>query len=121
MRLSLEGWRAFERGDATAALAALDRAVQLKPDDGVHRYRRGRAFLAKADRARARADFERALQVRPLPPEPFVAASYYELGAIFEASSDRARAVPMYNAASRAHGATAETRGLAQRALARLR
>jgi tetratricopeptide (TPR) repeat protein len=121
MRLSLDGWRALERGDATAALAALERAVQLRPDDGVHRYRRGRVFLATTDRARARADFERALQVRPLPPEPFVAASYYELGAIFEASSDRARALAMYDAASRAHGATAETRSLAQRALARLR
>jgi tetratricopeptide (TPR) repeat protein len=120
-RLSLEGWRALEHGDATAALAALDRAVQLKPDDGVPRYRRGRVFLAKADRARARADFEKALQVRPLPPEPFVAASYVELGAILEASSERARAVSMYDAAARAHGASAETRSLAQRALARLR
>jgi hypothetical protein len=73
------------------------------------------------DRARARADFERALQVRPLPPAPVVAASYYELGGIFEASSDRTRALSMYDAASRAHGASAETRSLAQRALARLR
>jgi hypothetical protein len=120
-RLSLEGWRAFERGDATAALAALDAAVQLRPDDGVHRYRRGRVLAAKPDRARARSDFERALQVRPLPPPPFVAASYYELGAIFEASSDRARAITMYESASRAHAASAETRSLAQRALARLR
>jgi hypothetical protein len=120
-RLSLEGWRVFERGDAGGALAPLDRAVQLKPDDGVHRYRRGRVLLVKQDRARARDDFERALQVRPLPPAPFVAASYYELGGIFEASSDRARALSMYDAASRAHGASAETRSLAQRALARLR
>jgi tetratricopeptide (TPR) repeat protein len=120
-RLSLEGWRAFERGDAARALAPLDRAVQLRPDDGVHRYRRGCVFLAAQDRARARGDFERALQVRPLPPAPFVAASYYELGSIFETSSDRPRALSMYEAASRAHGATAETRSLAQRALARLR
>jgi tetratricopeptide (TPR) repeat protein len=120
-RLSLDGWRAFERGDATGALPPLDRAVQLRPDDGVHRYRRGRVLLATGERERARADFERALQVRPLPPAPFVAASYYELGVIFEASADRARAAAMYDAASRAHGAPAETRRLAQHALARLR
>ena len=120
-RLSIEGWRTFERGDAAGALAPLERAVQLRPDDGVHRYRRGRVCLAMQDRARARADFERALQVRPLPPAPFVAASYYELGGMFEASSDRTRALSMYDAASRAHGASAETRSLAQRALARLR
>ena len=120
-RLSIEGWRTFERGDAAGALAPLERAVQLRPDDGVHRYRRGRVCLAMQDRARARADFERALQVRPLPPAPFVAASYYELGGMYEASSDRTRALSMYDAASRAHGASAETRSLAQRALARLR
>ena len=120
-RLSLEGWRAFERGDASRALAPIDRAVQLRPDDGVHRYRRGRVLLATQDRVRARADFERALQARPLPPAPFVAASYYELGGIFETGSDRARALQMYDAASRAHGAAADTRILAQRALARLR
>ncbi|MGE5200121.1 MAG: hypothetical protein ACM3H9_10805, partial [Rhodospirillaceae bacterium] len=120
-RLSLDGWRALERGDAAAARAALDRAVQLRPDDGVHRYRRGRALLALQDRAAARADFERALQVRPLPPAPFVADSYCQLGAIFEASADRARAVSMYDAAAHAHGAWAATRDRAQRALARLR
>lgn len=121
LRLSLDGWRAFERGDTAGARAALDRAVQIEPDNGVHRYRRGRVLEAQADRGGARADFERALQVRPLPPAPFVAGSYYELGAIFEASSDRPRAVAMYDAAARAHAAPAETRRLAQRALARLR
>ena len=120
-RLSLDGWRAFERGEVAGAAASLDRAVQIRPDDGVHRYRRGRVLLATRDGAAARADFERALQVRPLPPAPYVAASYYELGAILEAASDRARAVSMYEVASRAHGAWAETRTLAQRALARLR
>lgn len=120
-RLSLDGWRAFERGDATGARAALDRAVQLRPTDGVHRYRRGRVFKAMQDPSQARSEFERALQARPLPPAPYVAASYYELGAIFEDASDRARAIAMYDAAARAHGAPAETRSLAQRALARLR
>jgi len=120
-RLSIDGWRAFERHDAAGAIAALDRAVQLRPDDGVHRYRRGRALGATGDRVRARADFERALQVRPLPPPPFVAGSYFELGAMFEASSDRARAIAMYASAARAHGAPAETRARAERALARLR
>jgi tetratricopeptide (TPR) repeat protein len=121
LRLSLDGWRAFERGDPAGARAPLDRAIQLRPDDGVHRYRRGRVLAAQGDRTAARADFERALQVRPLPPAPFVAGSYYELGAIFEGSSDRARALAMYDAAARAHGAPADTRSAAQRALARLR
>jgi len=97
--------RAFERGAADDALARLDRAVALRPDEGVHRYRRGRILAAREDRARAQADYERALQARPLPPPPFVAASYYELGALFEAASDRARAIAMYEHASRVFAA----------------
>jgi tetratricopeptide (TPR) repeat protein len=120
-RLSLEGWRAFERGDAAAAIASLDRAVELRPDDGVHRCRRGRVLAAVPEPARARADFERAVQARPLPPSPFVAASYYGLGAIAEAAGDRARALQMYDIAARAHAAGDDTRALALRALARLR
>jgi tetratricopeptide (TPR) repeat protein len=120
-RLSIEGWREFERGSTAEALAKLDRAVQLRPDDGVHRYRRGRVLAARKEASRARDDFERALRARPLPPAPFVAASYGELGALFEAAADLPRAISMYESAARAHGADADTRVLAQRALARLR
>jgi tetratricopeptide (TPR) repeat protein len=120
-RLSLEGWRAFESGSLLDAAARLARAVQLRPDDGVHRYRHGRVLAARQDRARAQTDFERALQARPAPPPPFVAASYLALGSLFDAASDRARAIAMYEAASRVRGASPETRDLAQRALVRLR
>lgn len=120
-RLSLEGWRAFERGSLADAASRLDRAVLLRPDDGVHRYRRGRVLSARQDRAGAQADFERALRVRPPPPAPFVAASYVELGVLFEAASDRPRAIAMYEAAARVSGAGPEPRDLAQRALARIR
>jgi tetratricopeptide (TPR) repeat protein len=120
-RLSLEGWRAFESGSLADAATRLDSAVQLRPDDGVHRYRRGRVYAARQDRARAQLDFERALQVRPSPPPPFVAASYLELGSLLEAAGDRARATAMYEAVARVRGASPETRDLAQRALARIR
>ncbi len=120
-RLSLDGWRSFERGSTADALAMLDRAVQLRPDDGVHRYRRGRVHGARQDRARARADYDRALNARPLPPAPFVAASYAELGALSEAEADRARAAALYQAAVRVRGAWPETYDLARRALLRLR
>jgi tetratricopeptide (TPR) repeat protein len=120
-RLSLEGWRAFESGSLRDAAARLDRAVQLRPDDGVHRYRRGRVLAARDDRAGAQTDFERALQVRPAPPPPFVAASELALGSLFDAAGDRARAIAMYEAASRVRGASPETRDLARLALERLR
>ncbi|MCX6549844.1 MAG: tetratricopeptide repeat protein [Acidobacteria bacterium] len=120
-RLSLDGWRAFERGALAEAWPRLDRAVQLRPGDGVHRYRRGRIFVARQDRAHAQADFERASQVRPSPPPPFVASAFYELGRLAEARGDLARAASLYDSAARVRGAFPETRDSAQQALSRLR
>ncbi len=120
-RLSLEGWRAFERGSLDEALAKLDRAVEARAQDGVHRYRRGRVHAALSDPARAREDFERALLARPLPPPPLVAATYEALGALAEAASDRPAAVSRYEAAARVRGAFPATRDAARSALTRLR
>ena len=120
-RLSLEGWRALERGSLSAAAPALERAVQLRPDEGVHRYRRGRLWLARQDGARAQADFERALQVRPLPAPAFVAASLLELGRLAERAGDRPRAISHYTSALKVRGADAPTRAAATQALAALR
>ena len=120
-RLSLEGWRAFERGEIGQAAQRLDRAVELRPDDGVHRFRRGRVMEARGDRARALVDFERALQVRPAPPAPFVAGSFVACGRLYEAAGDRARATSNYQWATRVRGADAPSLDAATQALARLR
>ncbi|HOG28645.1 MAG TPA: hypothetical protein PLN93_11340 [Vicinamibacterales bacterium] len=120
-RRSLDGWRAFERGAFEEALAELDRAVAARGQDGVHRYRRARVLAATGDRARAREDFQRALDSRPPPPPPFVAASYAGLGALAEAASDPARAAAMYGAALRVRGAFPDTQDQARRALQRIR
>jgi len=120
-RLSLEGWRAFERGATREAAQRLDRAIELRPDDGVHRFRRGRVLEATGDRAGALIDFERALQARPAPPAPFVAGSFVACGRLYEAAGDRARAVSNYEWATRVAGADAPTHDAAAQALARLR
>lgn len=119
-RLSLEGWRLFERGQADAAASAIDRSLRARPDDGVARYRRGRVWLASGDRERARVEFERALAVRPRPPAPFVAMSHLELGHLYAASGDRARAVAAYEWATRVPGGGAAVAADAQRARAAL-
>jgi len=120
-RLSLEGWRAFQRGALADAATRLDRAVQRKPDDGVHRYRRGMVLEAQGDRARAIADFEHALQVRPSPPAPFMAGAFLESGRLYEAAGNRARAVASYEWVARVQGADPSVREAAAQALARLR
>ncbi len=119
-RLSLEGWRDFERGATAEAARLLDRAIALRPDDGVHRFRRGRVFEASGDRARALNEFERALQARPAPPAPFVAGSFIARGRLLEAAGDRVRAISNYEWATRVYGVDAPTRDAATQALARL-
>ena len=120
-RLSIEGWRDFERGATTEAAQRLDRAIELRPDDGVHRFRRGRMFEAKGDRTRALIDFERALRARPAPPAPFVAGSFVACGRLYEAAGDRVRAISNYEWATRVAGADAPSLDAATEALARLR
>ncbi|MEI6669403.1 MAG: tetratricopeptide repeat protein [Acidobacteriota bacterium] len=120
-RLSLEGWREFERGAISEAIARLDRAVAISPGDGVHRYRRGRALEASGDRPRALADYQRAIQARPAPPAPMLAAACVGSGRLYDAAGDRERALSSYQWAARVRGADAATRDAAALALARLR
>lgn len=114
-RLSIEGWRAFERGQHAESALALDRSLHLRPDDGVTRYRRGRVWLAAGDPARALAEFERAWSARPRPPAPYVAMSHLESGHLYLAAGDRARAAAAYEQAARVHGGGAATKAAALR------
>jgi tetratricopeptide (TPR) repeat protein len=120
-RLSLEGWRAFERGALAEAAPPLDRAIQLRPDDGMHRYRRGRVFEAQGDLDRARTEYERVLRARPAPPAPMLAGAFTGLGRLHEAGGDLVRAAANYQWAARVYGIDAQTRDAAAQALARLR
>ena len=119
-RLSLEGWRALERGAATEAAASLDRAAQLRPSDPVIAFRHARLDQARHNPSQAIAGFQRVVQSRPLPPDTFVASAYLELGRLLE-SSDRTRAIAMYESVTRVRGADTSTRDEASRALGRLR
>ncbi|HXQ16285.1 MAG TPA: tetratricopeptide repeat protein [Caulobacteraceae bacterium] len=55
----------YDRGDYDGALAALDRAVALNPNDAYSLYERGLTWLAKPDYNRALADFNAVLKLQP--------------------------------------------------------
>jgi tetratricopeptide (TPR) repeat protein len=120
-RRSLEGWRALQRRALDEAGVAFADALRLRPDDAVTLYRRGQWHLARGDRAKALADFERVTQVRPLPPAPYVASSQLDAGQLYLAAGDQARAAHRFDAAARVVGADPETRETARRARAALR
>jgi tetratricopeptide (TPR) repeat protein len=118
-RLSLEGWRALERGEVAAA-ATLAHALNLAPGDAVARYRYGRALAARHDDEGALAEFERALASRASCPPTVIASAHLEAGRVHERAGRRDQAAAMYQHAARVFGSGAELRALAARALARL-
>ncbi len=119
-RLSLEGWRALERGSVADAARPLERAAELRPSDPVIVFRRAKLDEAWHNPAQAIVGFQRVIQSHPLPPDTFVAAAYLELGRLLE-PSDRPRAITMYESAARVRGADPSTRDEATRAIARIR
>lgn len=121
-RLSLEGWRLFERGAHGQGETMLQRSLELNPADPVAHFRYGRFLQAREnDAARALAEFELAIRARPRAPAPILASAYLEAGRLLEARGDRARALEMYQTVGRIAGAEPRTKDAAAKSLARLR
>jgi tetratricopeptide (TPR) repeat protein len=119
-RLSLEGWRAFERGSLEPAAAALTRAVELDPADEVARYRLARVMSARGDTARAKPLLEHVISARTTPT--FVLASARVAYAqLLERDGNRDRAIEQYRDAADLVGGDTRARDDARGALQRLR
>ena len=119
-RLSLEGWRAFERGAVDQAATTLERAQALTPEDTVTRYRYARVLESRGDDAAARQQIERVIQTRPVAPAIVLASAYVEYARLLERAGDRPEAIKMYRLATEVGGADRLARDEAARALKRL-
>ena len=120
-RLSLEGLRRLEKGDAAGADGLLARSLNLDPKDPVARYRYARVLLAKKDDEDALRQFEAAIRSGRDAPAPIIASAYYEAARVHERLARRDKAIEYYRAASTWFGGADETRANARRALIRLR
>jgi len=118
-RLSLDGWRALERGDAELAEASLTRAIEVLPDDMVARYRYARALDASGQHDRARREIETIVDARSVPAI-VRASALVERAQTLERAGDRARALAMYEDAAKIVGADPHARDQATRAMKRL-
>ena len=118
-RLSIEGWRALERGDLTAAAQALDRAVALAPGDQVTRYRRARLLLAQRNDGPA-IDALEAVIASPAAPPHIYAAACLDAAQAHERHGNAARAIELYELTVAAFGVDPRAKNTAQRALVRL-
>jgi tetratricopeptide (TPR) repeat protein len=120
-RLSLQGWRRLERGDAAGAAPELARAAILDPRDPVTRYRHARALQATHDDAAAMTEYDAALSLAASAPAPIAATAFLDAARLEERLGRRDQAIAHYQAASTWFGASAATRAAAARALLRLR
>jgi tetratricopeptide (TPR) repeat protein len=119
-RLSLQGWRALERGDLAAAARAIEESLALQPRDPVTRYRQAKLLQAQQSPANALTVFEAIAAARGSTPPTFYASACVEAARLHEQRGDRARAVDLYRTARGVFGADQRTKETAQRALTRL-
>jgi tetratricopeptide (TPR) repeat protein len=118
-RLSIEGWRALERGDTAAAAQTLDRALALAPADQVARYRKARVLLAQRSDGAAIEALEAVIASPGTPPQIYAAACL-DAAQAHEQHGSVARAIELYELTVAAFGVDPRAKITAQRALARL-
>ncbi len=119
-RLSLEGWRALERGDTSTGAALLTRADALDRDDPSIAYRLARALVARGDDAAARAALDRVVNSRRAVPAVILAAACVDYAALIERVPDRSQAIALYQRARSIVGSDPRTHAAATEALTRL-
>lgn len=119
-RVSLQGWRALERGDLATAAPLIAQSVALRPEDPVFRYREARLLLAQRDDAAAGVSLTRVLGARPELAPAIYAAACVEFAALAERQGDRTRAIEHYRKAEAIFGADARTVAEAKRMRERL-
>lgn len=119
-RLSLEGWRALERGAMADAARALAQSLTMRPDDPVTRYRHARLLQLQNDDTAALPVLESLVRARTTVPPTFYAAACVDAARIHERQGAPARALELYRNARTVFGADQRTKDEAQRAITRL-
>lgn len=119
-RLSIEGWRALERGRTSDATRALARSLSLRPGDPVTQYRQARLQMTLHNDAAALAALEAITAARAATPPTIYAAACVDAARLHEQLGASARAIDLYRAAQTVFGADQQTKEDARRSLARL-
>ena len=119
-RLSLEGWRALERGSTDESARALAQSLALRPGDPVTRYRHAQLLLARKDEAAALMTLEGIVSARASAPPTIYANACLDAARLHEQRGSRTRAIELYGAVRTVFGADERTKDAARRALTRL-
>lgn len=119
-RLSLEGWRALERGRTADATRALARSLTLRPSDPVTLYRQARLQLALHNDPAALTMLDAISRARSTTPPTIFAAACLDAARLHEQRGATPRAIELYRLAQGVFGADQHTKDDARRALSRL-
>ena len=118
-RLSLSGWRAFERGDLSTAAEVLSRARTLAPTDAMIRVRLARV-TSHTHPDRALAEFDAVIAARPRVTPVALTAAYAWSAELLEARGARTHALDRYRTATRVFAGDSRLADVARKALVRL-
>ncbi len=119
-RLSIQGWRALERGAIDEAAQALGESLMLRPADLVTQYRQARLLKAQKNDAAAMSLLDTVMSAGAAVPPAIYAAACVDAARMHEEHDSRARAIELYQAVGAVVGADRVTRDAAHDALARL-
>ena len=118
-RLSLAGWRLFEKNDLPGARETLERSLALSGNAPVARYRLGRVLQALKQDPAALAQFEMTIRHAKQAPASIVGNAYLEAARLLERTGRTDAALSYYRIASTLFGAASDTRTAATRAITR--
>lgn len=120
-RLSIDGWRALERGRLDEAERLLGQSLSIRPDEMVAKFRLARLKLAQRDTARALLLLEQvATAERGSVPPVLQGYACLDAAVALEQAGARTRANEMYLRATRIFGVDERSKETAERALVRL-
>jgi tetratricopeptide (TPR) repeat protein len=119
-RLSVQGWRALERGALDEADRALTESLAIRSDDPVTQYRHARLLHAQKNDAAAMTVLDAVIRARAVAPPTIYASACVDAARLHEQRGSRTRAIELYEIARTVFGADRLTKDAAQRALVRL-
>jgi Tetratricopeptide repeat len=119
-RLSLTGWRAFERGALDQAARALAGAATAAPGDTMIRVRLARVRAARKETEPALAEFDRIIEMAGQAPPVALGSAYFWSAELLEKRGRTEVALARYRAVGRIFGTDSRLTAAAAKAIARL-
>ena len=119
-RLSLEGWRALERGALSEASRAITRSLALRPDDPVTQYRHATLLLAQKQDDEALVVFAGIHKRHEETPPTFYTRACVDAARVHERLGSRQIAIDLYRSATTVFGGDRRAKDAARQHVTRL-